>query len=52
MGNVDPELSNMQQQEEHSGDEMDQAVAAQMQSIVGRFSSTVQEMRTSQYQEL
>ena len=28
MGNVDPEYSNLQQQEEHSGDEVDQAVAA------------------------
>ena len=41
MGNPDPEFSIMQPEEEHSGDEVDDAVAAQMETIVGRFSTTM-----------
>ena len=52
MGNPDPEYSIMQPEEEHSGDGVNQVVAAQMENIVGRFSTTMQEMRVSQYQEL
>ena len=47
MGNAEPEFSNLHPEQEHSGDEVDEQVAAQMQTIVGHFSTTMQEMRSN-----
>ena len=51
VGNPRPAVGPMNNQD-HSGDELDEEVAAQMSSLVGHVSSAIQEVRTSHMAEL
>ena len=45
MGDAEPEFSNLQPDQEHSGDDMNQQVAVQMSSLVGHVSSAIAGVR-------
>ena len=52
MGNVEPDLSIMQQDQEHSGEDVDEEMAAQMHSLVGHVSSAIEGVRTAHMKDM